>query len=212
MWGLSIGGIHTYESLGMMLQKKELAAAPIKENKLEIMGGHGSLDQTEYFGEPKYGEPSHKFTFSILGPDVVGQYNRIKNALHGLKGRIILDDDPARYYVGRCHVSTLTTQQGTGIVTLECTCEPWRYKIAETVITAQVDGSQTVILTNGKRRAVPSVAIETDGTLHVLYEQSTWSLGAGVYTLPELELKQGRNTVTVAGTGKITFTWREGDL
>ena len=85
MRGLTIGALHTYKSLGMILAKPELSAAPIKQKKIDIEGGHGSIDLTEFFGYPQYDDVTHKFTFAILGDDLTGQYNRIKNALHGVK-------------------------------------------------------------------------------------------------------------------------------
>ena len=75
------------------------------------------------------------------------------------------------------------------------------------------NGVADVILLNGRKRAVPEVRVETTGTMHVVFKQdNVWALGSGSYTLPELELVEGENIVTVTGTGTITFTWQEGDL
>ena len=75
---------------------------------MEIEGADGSIDYTDFFGGPKYGDVTHKFTFTTIVPrnDLLTQYTTIKNALHGKKLRIILDDDPGFFYVGRCYVST----------------------------------------------------------------------------------------------------------
>ena len=37
-------------------------------------------------------------------------------------------------------------------------------------------------------------------------------VNAGTFTIPTLELVEGNNTVTVTGTGNITFTYQEGGL
>lgn len=212
MRGLTIGDKHTYKSLGMILAKPELSAAPIKQNKIDIEGGHGTLDLTEFFGYPQYDDVTHKFTFAILGEDLTGQYNRIKNALHGVKGKITFDDDPDHYYIGRVFVSPLSVNKTVGTVSLECDCEPFRYKTAETVVSRAVDGTDNIVLTNGKKRIVPLVTIQTETTLHIEYGFSVWDLGAGEFRLPELELVAGENIVSVTGTGQITFTYREADL
>jgi hypothetical protein len=39
-----------------------------------------------------------------------------------------------------------------------------------------------------------------------------WTLASGSYLLPELELVEGDNLVTVTGTGSITFTYTQGQL
>lgn len=212
MRGLTIGTLHTYRSLGMILSKPELSAAPIKQKKLDIEGGHGTLDLTEFFGYPQYDDVTHKFTFVILGEDLTGQYNIIKNALHGVKGKITFDDDPSHYYIGRVFVSPLSINKTVGTITLECDCEPFRYKSEETVISRAVDGTDIIVLTNGKKRAVPLVTIVTETTLRLEYGYNIWDLGAGAFRLPEMELTEGENNVTVTGTGQITFTYREADL
>lgn len=212
MRGLTIGALHTYKSLGMILAKPELSAAPIKQNKIDIEGGHGTLDLTEFFGYPQYDDVTHKFTFAILGEDLTGQYNRIKNALHGVKGKITFDDDPDHYYIGRVFVSPLSVNKTVGTVSLDCDCEPFRYKTAETVISRAVDGTDNIVLLNGKKRVVPLITIQPGASLHLVYEGNVWDLGAGEFLLPELELAEGENIVSVTGTGQITFTYREADL
>ena len=59
---------------------------------------------------------------------------------------------------------------------------------------------------------MPEVQIATEDKLRISYGNNIWDLGAGSYTLPELELTAGANTVEVTGTGTITFTYQEGDL
>lgn len=126
--------------------------------------------------------------------------------------RIILDDDPAFYYVGRLSVSSFTNEKGIGSLTIEADCEPYKYKTAKTIITQAVNGTSTITLANMRKRAVPEVSIDTAGSLNIVYQGNIWDLGAGSYTLSELELQAGENTVAVTGTGIITFTWQEAGL
>jgi phage-related protein len=154
---------------------------------------------------------THKFTFtSITRNDSLALYSRVKNALHGQKLRIILDDDPGFYYVGRCYVSSYTDEKGIGTITVECDCEPYKYKLSKTVVTRAIDGTETITLTNGRKRAVPTIT--TTAAMTIAFGDGVWTNSAGSYTIPELELVEGENTVTVAGTGNITFTWQEGDM
>lgn len=215
MKGITIGTTHTYNDLGLILGKKEIGSPPVKENKVDIPGADGQMDMTDFFGEPKYENVKHKFEFSALvsPDDSLALFSRVKNALHGKKYRIILDDDPAFYYVGRCHVSSYTDEKGIGTLSIECDCEPYKYKLAKTTVTQAIDGTQTIALTNGRKRAVPEVTITTESTLNIVYQATNiWDLASGSYTLPELELVAGDNLVTVTGTGSITFAWQEGDL
>jgi len=216
MKGITFGNYHSYRDLGLILQPgKEIGSPEVKKKELDIEGADSSLDYTDFFGGPKYSNLTHKFPFAMMVPhaEFPLYFSRIKNALHGQKVRIILDDDPAFYYVGRVYVQPGTIDKGIGKITIECDCEPYKYKVTETVVTRAVNGATPITLTNGKKHAVPRVKIETDTSLNIVYKSvNVWDLGSGVFTLPELELVEGDNLVTVTGAGAITFTWREGDL
>ena len=127
--------------------------------------------------------------------------------------RIILDDDPTFFYVGRCYVSSFTNEKNIGTISVECECEPYKYKLAKTVVTKAVDGTDIIVLTNSRKRAVPEITITADTSLNIVYQKTNvWDLGSGSYTLPELELVEGTNEVIVSGTGTISFAWQEGAL
>lgn len=215
MKGVLFGEYHSFDDLHLILSEKEIGAPQVKTQMLDIPGGDGALDLTDFFGEPKYDNVQHKFTFTTIRPrsEFLSQYSAIKNAIHGKKVRIVLDDDPAFFYMGRCDVSSFKNEKNIGTITVTCDCEPYKYKTEETVVTQAVSGTVEVGLTNARKHAVPLVTITTDTTLNIVYNTyNIWDLGAGSYMLPELELVEGVNTVTVTGTGTITFTWREAGL
>lgn len=212
MKGITFGNYHSYKDLALLLTSKEIGSPAVKENNIDIPGGDGSIDLTDFFGEPKYEDVQHKFEFTTLEPqsDFLTQYSTIKNALHGKKVRIILDDDPTFFYLGRCHVSSFTSSKGIGTISVECKCEPYKYKLDKTVITQVVDGTKVITLTNSRKRAVP--VITTTAAMTIVFGDGTWTTSAGTYTIPELELVEGDNLVSVTGTGEITFAWTEGSM
>ena len=215
MKGVTFGEYHSFKDLHLILGKKEIGSAAVKEKKLEIEGADSDLDLTDFFGEPKYENVRHKFPFSTTVPasEHLSLFSTIKNALHGKKKRIILDDDPLFYYVGRLHVSSFTNEKNIGMVTIEADFEPYKYKLDKTVISKAINGTEAITLTNLRKRAVPEVVIETANSIRIEYQGSNiWDLGSGSYTLPELELVEGDNIVTVTGTGNITFTWQEAGM
>lgn len=214
MKGIRFGVYHSYDDLKLILTAKELGAPEVKSKKLDIPGADSSLDLTDFFGEPKYDDVMHRFDFSTIVPqaEFITLYSRIKNAIHGRKMRIILDDDPLFYWIGRVHVSKFTNEKNVGMISIECDCQPYKYKQDATVSAHVVSGVQTITLTNGRKRAVPEVQIHTDTSIRIVYGGYIWDLGGGVYTLPELELTHGENTVTVTGSGTVSFIWQEGDL
>ena len=216
MKGIRFGGLHSFEDLDLILSKKEMGSPPVKVEKMDIPGADGDLDQTDFFGGPKFANATHRFEFTANTPasDVLSLFSRVKNALHGKKMRIILDDDPLYFYLGRCHVDKHTDEKGVAKIDVECDCQPYKLKKDLTVIAKALDGAAAAIsLTNGRKRAVPEVQIYTEaGSVRIEYLGNIWDLGSGIYTLPELELTEGENVVNVTGTGTITFSWQEGDL
>lgn len=215
MKGVSFHGFHSFRDLHLLMTGKEIGAPEIKRQTIDIAGSDGELDFTDFFGEPKFANVQHQFTFESIRPrnEQLSQYTDIKNKIHGKKGRIILDDDPSFFYVGRCSVSKYTNEKNIGKITITCDCEPYKYKLTETVVTKAVDGVLDVRLTNGRKRAVPLVTIETNTSLNVIFSANNiWDLAAGSFMLPELELVEGDNIVTVTGTGMITFRWQEAVL
>ena len=212
MKGITFGNLHSHRDLNLILASKEIGSPAVKERKIDIEGGDGSLDLTDFFGEAKFENVTHKFQFSTIIPKAqfLSAFTTVKNALHGKKMRIILDDDPFFYYLGRIHVSSFTSEKNVGSISIECDCEPFKYKLQPTSRKVTVNGTQAIILTNGRKRAVPEIT--TTASMTIVFDSWSVSRNAGTFIIPELELKEGENTVTVIGTGAITFTWQEGDL
>lgn len=216
MKGITFGVHHSWRDLHLILQPgKEIASPAVKVKKIDVEGADSALDYTDYFGEPKYEDLKHKFDFETIVPQsqFLALFSTVKNALHGKKMRIVLDDDPLFYYLGRLHVSNLTVEKAVGKLSIEAECDPYKYKLEKTVVTQAVNGTVDVHLTNLRKRAVPEVLIETDGAIQIVFQQgNVWDLGSGSYTLPELELAEGDNIVTLTGTGTVTFTYQEAGL
>jgi len=215
MKGITFGSLHSYRDFRLLLVKKEVGSPTVKVKKIDVEGADGALDYTDFFGEAKYEDVTHKFEFQTIVPqgEFLSLFSSIKNALHGKKMRIILDDDPLFYYIGRLHVSSFTNEKSIGVISIEAECEPYKYMLEKTVAEVDVDGTFTAVLPNSRKRAVPEVLFETDGSIRIEYlGANVWDLGSGSYTLPELELVEGENSVTLTGTGTVTFTWQEAGL
>ena len=212
MKGITFGNYHSFNDLRLILTSKEMGSPEIKVRKIDIEGADSAIDYTDFFGEPKYSDVTHKFNFSTIvhQAEFLSLFSTVKNALHGKKMRIVLDDDPLFYYVGRLNVSSFTNEKNIGMVSVEADCEPYKYKLAKTVVSKTVNGTNNVVLVNGRKRAVPTIT--TTASMTIAFGEFSRAVAAGTFTIPELELVEGENTVTVTGTGTITFTWQEGDL
>jgi phage-related protein len=215
MKGIKFGNYHSYEAFQLILASKTIGTPSPKTETIDIPGGDGVLDLTDYFGETKYGNRNLSFEFSslVIPSDFMSLFSMVQNALHGKKLPIILDDDSGWYYTGRISVSEWKADRNIGKLTIDCDCEPYKYQISTTVITKSISGTSVITLANSRKRVVPEVKVTSASGLTVTYGSgSVWTLASGSYLLPELELVEGDNLVTVSGTGTITFTYTQGNL
>lgn len=213
MKGVKIGNYHSYNDFGLILSQKTIGTPSPKTEVIDIPGGDGVLDLTDFFGDVKYENRILTFEFSTIVPqaDFMNLFSRVQNALHGKKMQIILDDDSEWFYVGRITVSEWKTDRNIGRLTIECDCEPYKYKIAETVVTRAVDNATTQItLNNSRKRVVP--VITTDAEMKIAFTGYSGTFNAGTFIIPELVLAEGKTVIKVTGTGNITISYREGVL
>lgn len=212
MKGIKFGNYHSYDDFSLILSQKTIGTPSPKVETVDIPGGDGVLDLTDFFGEVKYNNRNLSFDFATKVPpeQFMDLFSRVQNALHGQKMQIILDDDAEWCYTGRITVSEWKAEKNIGKLTIDCDCEPYKNKLADTVVSRAVDGSETVVLTNSKKIVVPTIDIT--GNVNLTFGTNFWSLSAGRYDLPAVQLVNGENIILLEGTGTATFTYRERGL
>lgn len=210
MKGVKFGNYHSYNDFSLILSSKTIGTPSPKTETIDIPGGDGVLDLTDFFGEVKYNNRDLSFEFSTIVPQVefMDLFSRVQNALHGQKMQIILDDDSEWFYFGRITVSEWKAEKSIGKLTIDCDCEPYKSRLGDTVIYQMVNESEeTVILPNGTKPVVP--IIDITGNINLTFGTNFWALTEGRYELPAVRLLNGDNTIIVNGTGTATFTYRE---
>lgn len=213
MKGVKFGNYHSYDDFQLILSSKTIGTPSPKTESIDIPGGDGVLDLTEFFGEVKYSNRTLSFDFSVIVPqaEFMDVFAKVQNALHGQKMQIVLDDDPQWMYTGRINVSEWKAQRSIGEITIDCDCEPYKERLGDTVIFQMVEGTEeTVVLPNGRKPVVP--IIDITGNIDLTFGANFWALTEGRYELPAVRLVNGDNTVLLSGTGTATFTYRERGL
>jgi len=212
MKGVKFADFHSWDDFSLILSEKKIGTPPPKTEVIDIPGGDGVLDLTEFSGETKYNNRTLEFVFSTKVPqsEFLDLFSRVQNALHGQKMRIVLDEDAEWYYVGRITVSEWKANKAIGKLTIDCDCEPYKTKINETVVFVEVAEETTVNLSNSKKRVVPTIDIT--GTVNLTYGANYYALTDGRYDLPAVLLENGNNTIILSGTGTATFTYLERGL
>jgi hypothetical protein len=120
----------------MILTHKTIGTPAPKTEIIDIPGGDGVLDMTEFFGEVKYGNRPIAYEFSTAIPheQFPAFFSRVANALHGQKVEIVDDEDPDCYYIGRLTVSEFQAKRAIGTLTIDCDCEPYKYHLASQTV------------------------------------------------------------------------------
>lgn len=213
MKGVTFGSLHSFTEWGLILSEKDIKSPKAKTKEVDIAGGDGVLDYTEYFGGVKYENRQQTFRFSkanIVPADFLTLFSTVQNALHGKKMKIILDDDPDHYYIGRVSVNEWKASKRLGEITIDVDAEPYKYSVTETVVTQAVSGTTPMILTNSKMPVVPTIT--TTVAMTIAFGGYSVEAKAGTFRIPELQLAEGQTAVTVTGEGSITFRYRQGSL
>lgn len=213
MKGIKFNNFHSWTEWGLILSEKEIKSPKAKTKEVDIAGGDGVLDYTEYFGGVKFENRQLTFKFAktnIVLDEFLALFSTVQNALHGEKMKIVLDDDPDHYYIGRVTISEWKANKRVGEITVEVDAEPYKYKVAETVVTQAVTGTTPMILTNSKMPVVPTIT--TTAAMTIAFGGYSVEAKAGTFRIPEMQLAEGQNAVTVTGEGSITFRYRQGSL
>lgn len=211
-------GTYDTAAQGWTLTSWQLSAAKRKENLVDKPGGHGVLDLSTVLtdGEPVYDARTLTATFESSEGDRLSREAEIDamvNQLDGWSLRIVLPDRPLRYLTGVVHVERLYNDPAHASVAVEATCEPWRYNDNETEVNlSATSNAQTVDLVNNGRLAVVPLVEITGGDVTLIFGESTWTLSAGGYRLPDMRLTQGAHRLTYRGAGTIRITFREAVL
>lgn len=213
MKGVFFDDLHSFNDFRLILSSKSIETPKIKTIEVEIDGSDGVVDLTDYFGEPKYGNRIIELNFSSIVPiaEFLEQFSEINNAIHGKKMKIVLDDDPDFYYVGRCSVSGWKWNGRVTELTIECNCEPYKYKMNKTIRTDNVSEGVVVNYSNLRKRVVPTFT--TDNPISFKFNNVTFTISAaGNYVFPEVTFEPGANRIEYLGAAKVTVEYLEGGL
>ena len=215
MNGVYFGEIHSYHDLHLLLAP--FAPTPAKPQTifLKVPGRDGTLDLTEANGEVRYNDRTFSFTFTAAPNDELTFDERmsiVSNALNGQRCKITLDRDPGYYWLGRCVVNKVTRSKGIGKIVIKATVQPYKLKQSATVVSVALSSTaKTIVLENGRMSAVPTIECTNSGAV-VTFNGTSYTLKAGTNKILDIRLTEGKNLLTVKGTGAMTITWQEGAL
>jgi hypothetical protein len=213
--GVYFDDIHSFHDLNLILSSVDISPAKPKLNLLDIPGGDGSLDFTEVHGEVKFKDRDCSFVFTVNPAEAMTfeeKKTQVSNILNGTRRKITLDKDSGYYYDARITVDDYLQDRNLKQITVTATAKPYKLKQNETVVAVNLTSDeQDVILTNGRKSAIPIITCTDDGAT-IIYDGYTIKPSAGTHKYLDVCLKEGNNPFKVSGVGIITFTYQEGEL
>lgn len=203
-------------SLGWLRESIDFPTPQSQTNTITVPGRNSPIRFTEALGRVSYQPRSFSFTLSMLGTRE--RFNSMADVLinryAGQLTKVILSEEPGLYAVGTLELEpSYDPLTGKGQIVLSCSDgDAYRYHTEETVVSAT--GNTVVALACDAMPVVPTVTTTDETALSWTVDGDTFekSVSAGTWTIPELELAEGENSVTVITEGTLTFTYQEGRL
>ena len=207
---------HTVYDWDLIMSRKAIGAADPRIKKVDMEDRDGELDQSETMrGRVSFKNRALSFSFTCTARQSTWADLRdeIAGFIHGKRLMIVDPDTPNHYYVGRCTLHE-PTYKGEAIMFLEVSVDAAQYRLrnAETRVVQNVSGAALVSLINSSMPVVPTITVSANMT--IAFGSFSVALASGsTYEIPEITLENGVNVINItAGSGTITFTYRQGAI
>lgn len=231
MIGVTIGEKHSYDDWGLILSSKTISPPVPKTNNVSVPLMDGTIDLTEILTEDiKYEDRNLKFTFSVVDKrkSWAEKISEIENYIQGKRMKIVCDDDPAFYYIGRVSVDNWNSDSRVGRLVVNCTVEPFKYDILSSAVDWEwdifdfdqgiinetgeliVDGTRTITLICRRKRMFP--IFTASAAMTVKFDGVTYNLPAGSNKIYDIFLCEGKNELMFTGNGTVSIDYIGGSL
>ena len=231
-------GIHSWEDWHLIATSRPVIAPAEPEQKMiTIPGRQGNLDLSEYLtGGPVYKDRTGSLEFIVANGfgEWTRRYQEILDTLHNKRIKMVLEDDPGWYYVGRLKVESWTSDKDWSKVTIGYDLQPFKYHVRDsldevvwdtfkfdedydyTVVVGLnlANGTRTFTLSGNDGTFIPTATFAegSSGTATVTFNDSKMTIrGTGDDVEIEGSLSEsvkGDNTLTVEGDGIVNIGMR----
>lgn len=227
-----INGIDMLSEYSMALANRHCVQPPTpKAIYQDIPGADGSMDlSTAVSGRMVYERRQITLNFGCGYPmnqwPVI--FSEMLRLFHGKEGKLIFDDDPMYYYIGRMTIAEYARVQALGTFTITVNADPYKYELVASdedwlwdpfsfelgIIRdykgLQVNGTLSLTIPGTERWTIPDITVSENMT--VSFEGNTYELKKGVNKLYGIVIKEGMNVLIFSGYGMVTVSYRGGIL
>ena len=242
MNGVTFGNKHTFSDWGLIMKSRpEISPPEPKTIYVDIPATDGQIDLTESLtGDVTFKNRTIKCEFTVIDNRRMWAsiYSEILDYLQGQRLRMICDDDPSYYYLGRFQVDEWKSNKKTSTIVISGNVEPYKYKIYSTtenwlwdtfnfetdMIVYYVDvpydssisgNSVSLSFYCERKKVVPRFTFVTNNSeqAHFTFKGKNYYFESGVATKnPNIVFTEGWNTIHIWGTGTCTCEYQNGRL
>lgn len=202
--------------LGWLRESVNFPTPQSQTNTIVVPGRNSPIRYTEALGRVSYQPRNFEIVLSMLGTraEFNEKVSAVVNRFAGHLVKVVCSEEPGLYAIGTLEMSlAYDPLTGKGQLTISCSDgDSYRYHVEETVVTFTGGGS--VYLDNDYMPVVPVITVTEETALSWQIGTDTFrkTVSSGTWEFPEMELQAGRNTISVTGSGTVTFRYREGCL
>lgn len=203
--------IHSFDDWGLLLSSVDIGMPSIKTEYVDIVGGNGTIDLTEVYGQIFYDDRNITMNFIALD-DILrwtDQLDIITAYLHGKTFKITLDNNKAWYFNGRVSLDKYTTSKRLSKIVLKAVCEPFKLKQDKTIVKRQISSKTVVKCVCSRMETIPTFTVSSPMTM--IFNNSTYSLSDTV-KYSDVVFTEGDNNLEIDGSGELTITYQEGTI
>ena len=203
----------------------------IKTHYIEIPGGDGVIDLTEYLtGRPKFGNRTGSFEFYVDNDfkDWTHLYSELLEQFRGQQLMAILEDDPAYYYFGRFSVNNWKSDAARSSIVIDYNVDPYKRTLVsstddwiwdtfnfETDLAfvyrnIVIDTERIVRIIGGNMPFIPTIV--SSSSMMAIFKGKEYHLKAGENYPSGMVIQNGENLVMFKGSGTVEIRFRWGKL
>lgn len=224
---INIGDINTWDDWHIVPSSRPLIAAPqVKTSFISLPGGDGALDLTDVLaGRPTYERRTGSWEFIVMNDygNWYERYSEIMAYLQGMQYRIIFDDDPEYYYIGRLAVNEWRSEPNWSRIVINYNVDPYKRSVdgfgdlwlwdpfdfetgfIEDYYKLVVDSSLTIDFINSSDSPIRPIINCSTNALSMTFGGHTYNLDRGPNVFYDIEFPVGTTSITFTGDGVVSI-------
>lgn len=227
---------HTFRDFKLYPSSVNMPYPPgVQTQFIEIPGMDGTLDATQALdGNVHYEDREYEQKYVDLNGRTFwhARYSELLNFIHGKQLRMILDDDPEWYYVGRFELSDPAPKKYKNTLEITATLNPFKYAINSTLddwlwdpfnfengVVREyseifIEEQKTLTIIGSAMPVVPVITIQSENGdgMNLVYNGDTYHLPDGDNRIVTMTLTEREHALEFIGTGFVSISFREGSL